>query len=180
MVKIQRNDDKFFLIIDDGEPIELEVKQPSGWDLTVFLPENPTGRKLLNVAALNKRFDKAGVDELELTDKAQRVSNGTREPAIPNKRLIEYLKDYHGTDTDGNEVDGNALYDEYMTIIEEARAAKAAAVKAPKTDLEKAKEKLAKAQAALDALIAEASGETVGTVEADNNKSTKKNKKEAN
>lgn len=178
MVKITRNDDKFYLIIDDGEPIELEVKQPNGWDLTVFLPENPTGRKLLNVAALNKRFDKAGTDELELTDKAQRVSNGTREPAIPNKRLIEYLKGYKGTDADGNEVDGDALYDEYMAIIEEARTAKAATAKTPKTDLEKAKEKLAKAQAALEALLAEAAGDTTdGPMDMAPTKNTKKESK---
>lgn len=137
MVRITRTDDQYFMQVDDNEPVALEVKQPNGWEPTIFLPENPTGRKLVNKKVADKRLE-ANPEGFELTDKPVRNSSGEHAPSVPNKRLVEYLKTLEN---------GQELYDEYMAIIERAKAARDAAKKQPKSELEKAKEKLAKAMA---------------------------------
>ena len=57
MVTITRTDDKYFMTVDQNEPVELEVKQPKGWEPTIMLPENPTNRKLINKAVADKKLD---------------------------------------------------------------------------------------------------------------------------
>lgn len=140
MVTITRTDDKYFMTVDQNEPVELEVKQPKGWEPTIMLPENPTNRKLINKAVADKKLDE-NPDGFELTVKAARVPGQTTSLAVPNKKLIEYLSD--------------AEKEEYMAIIERARQAYEAyeAAKAkPMTEKEKLEAKIAKLQAQIAAM----------------------------
>lgn len=155
MVTITKHDDKYFMVVDDAPEVELEVKQPKGWEPTIMLPENPTGRKLINQASADKRLAETG--SFELTVKHSTGATGSHGPAIPNKRLVEYLKTLDN---------GQALYDEYMAIIERAIQARDAAKSKPKTEKDKLMAKIEAAKKALAKLEAEAAGETVEEVEA--------------
>lgn len=137
MVTITRTDDKYFMTVDQNKPVELEVKQPKGWEPTIMLPENPTNRKLINKAVADKKLDK-NPDGFELTVKAVCVPGQTTSLAVPNKKLIEYLSD--------------AEKEEYMAIIERARQAYEAAKAKPMTEKEKLKAKIAKLQAQIAAM----------------------------
>lgn len=144
MVTIKKVDDMYIMDVD-GEEQLCEVKQPKGWSETLFLPENPTGRKLINKAAADKRLEANG-GSFELTVKAAH-STGPRSRAVPHAKLVEYLKTLD---------DGQALFDEYMSIVESAFAAMDAAKHKPMTDREKLEAQIKKAQAALAKLEAEA------------------------
>lgn len=137
MVTITRTDDKYFMTVDQNEPVELEVKQPKGWEPTIMLPENPTNRKLINKAVADKKLDK-NPDGFELTIKAAHVPGQPASLAVPNKKLIEYLSD--------------AEKEEYMAIIERARQAYEAAKAKPMTEKEKLEAKIAKLQAQIAAM----------------------------
>lgn len=137
MVTITRTDDKYFMTVDQNKPVELEVKQPKGWEPTIMLPENPTTRKLINKAVADKKLDK-NPDGFELTVKAACVPGQTTSLAVPNKKLIEYLSD--------------AEKEEYMAIIERARQAYEAAKAKPMTEKEKLEAKIAKLQAQIAAM----------------------------
>ena len=137
MVTITRTDDKYFMTVDQNKPVELEVKQPKGWEPTIMLPENPTNRKLINKAVADKKLDK-NPDGFELTVKAACVPGPTTSLAVPNKQLIEYLSD--------------AEKEEYMAIIERARQAYEAAKAKPMTEKEKLEAKIAKLQAQIAAM----------------------------
>lgn len=149
MVTIKKVDDQYIMDVDGAETV-LEVKQPKGWDPTLFLPENPTGRKLINLAACDKRLEANG-GSFELTEKAARAS-GPRGRTVPNAKLVEYLKTLDN---------GQALYDEYMSIVEATWKAMDDAKAKPLTEREKLEAKIAKAKAALDKLMAEENKEEV-------------------
>lgn len=149
MVTIKKVDDQYIMDVDGTETV-LEVKQPKGWDPTLFLPENPTGRKLINLAACDKRLEANG-GSFELTEKAARAS-GPRGRTVPNAKLVEYLKMLDN---------GQALYDEYMSIVEATWKAMDDAKAKPLTEREKLEAKIAKAKAALDKLMAEENKEEV-------------------
>lgn len=137
MVTITRTDDKYFMTVDKNKPVELEVKQPKGWEPTIMLPDNPTNRKLINKAVADKKLDE-NPDGFELTVKVARVPGQTTSLAVPNKKLIEYLSD--------------AEKNEYMAIIERARQAYEAAKAKPMTEKEKLEAKIAKLQAQIAAM----------------------------
>lgn len=137
MVTITRTDDKYFMTVDQNKPVELEVKQPKGWEPTIMLPENPTNRKLINKEVADKKLDE-NPDGFELTVKVARVPGQTASLAVPNKKLIEYLSD--------------AEKEEYMAIIERARQAYEAAKAKPMTEKEKLEAKIAKLQAQIAAM----------------------------
>lgn len=153
MVTIKKVDDQYIMDVDGTETV-LEVKQPKGWDKTLFLPENPTGRKLINLAACDKRLEANG-GSFELTVKTAHAT-GPRGKTIPNAKLVEYLKTLDN---------GQELYDEYMAIIDEAYKAMDAAKAKPLTEREKLELKIKKAQEALAKLEA-AAADTNKEVEA--------------
>lgn len=144
MVTIKKVDDQYIMDVDGTETV-LEVKQPRGWDKTLFLPENPTGRKLINLAACDKRLEANG-GSFELTVKTAHAT-GPRGKTVPNAKLVEYLKTLDN---------GQELYDEYMAIIDEAYKAMEAAKAKPLTEREKLELKIKKAQEALAKLEADA------------------------
>lgn len=125
------------MTVGQNKPVELEVKQPKGWEPTLMLPENPTNRKLINKAVADKKLDK-NPDGFELTVKAACVHGQTTSLVVPNKKLIEYLSD--------------AEKEEYMAIIERARQAYEAAKAKPMTEKEKLEAKIAKLQAQIAAM----------------------------
>ena len=153
MVTIKKVDDQYIMDVDGTETV-LEVKQPKGWDKTLFLPENPTGRKLINLAACDKRLEANG-GSFELTVKTAHAT-GPRGKTIPNAKLVEYLKTLDN---------GQELYDEYMAIIDEAYKAMEASKAKPLTEREKLELKIKKAQEALAKLEA-AAADTDKEVEA--------------
>lgn len=142
MVTIKKVDDQYIMDVDGTETV-LEVKQPKGWDPTIMLPENPTGRKLINQAAADKRLEANG-GSFELTVRTAHAT-GPRGKTIPNAKLVEYLKTLDN---------GQELYDEYMGIIDEAYKAMEAAKAKPLTEKEKLMAKIEKAKKALAALEA--------------------------
>lgn len=142
MVTIKKVDGQYIMDVDGTETV-LEVKQPKGWDPTIMLPENPTGRKLINQAAADKRLEANG-GSFELTVRTAHAT-GPRGKTIPNAKLVEYLKTLDN---------GQELYDEYMAIIDEAYKAMEAAKAKPLTEKEKLMAKIEKAKKALAALEA--------------------------
>ena len=142
MVTIKKVDGQYIMDVDGTETV-LEVKQPKGWDPTIMLPENPTGRKLINQAAADKRLEANG-GSFELTVRTAHAT-GPRGKTIPNAKLVEYLKTLDN---------GQELYDEYMGIIDEAYKAMEAAKSKPLTEKEKLLAKIEKAKKALAALEA--------------------------
>lgn len=142
MVTIKKVDGQYIMDVDGTETV-LEVKQPKGWDPTIMLPENPTGRKLINQGAADKRLEANG-GSFELTVRTAHAT-GPRGKTIPNAKLVEYLKTLDN---------GQELYDEYMGIIDEAYKAMEAAKAKPLTEKEKLLAKIEKAKKALEALEA--------------------------
>lgn len=155
MVEITKVDGTYYMSIDGAEVIALEVKQPNGWDPTIFLPENPTGRKLINCKVADAKLEKG---QFILTDKAVRTPGivGARSASVPNRALVEHLKSIDFDEVTGKT--GIELHEEYMAIIEAAKVSMAADKAKPMTELEKAKAKLERARAALEALEAQAGG----------------------
>ena len=133
-IYITKQEGNYYLNREGQEPVRCEVKQPKGWDETVFLPENETNRKLINKAKLDKALEKA--DEFELTVKAP-VTIGQRS-AAPKKPDIEYLDD-----------NDKILYQELMDKIAKAKAEAKAKAKDPKELL---RQKIARYEAQLKAM----------------------------
>ena len=103
------------------------------------IPKNRSNRKWVSKVLLKRTVDQ-GI-RLPLTYKATKKLGpiGNR---LPNEKLIAYLSEEDQA--------------EYKAIIARAYEAKNAAKVQPMTELEKAQAKLAKAQAALEKLLAEA------------------------
>lgn len=137
-IYITKQEGNYYFNREGQEPIRCEVKQPKGWDETVFLPENETNRKLINKAKLDKALEKA--DEFELTVKAP-VTIGQRS-SVPKKPDIEYLDD-----------NDKILYQELMDKIAKARADEKAKAKAKAKDpKEILRQKIARYEAQLKAM----------------------------
>lgn len=86
---ITKFEDNYFLNIDGQEPIKCEVKQPKGWDMTVFLPENPTGRKLFNLNKLEAALQKNNEVELNVKTPINRTNTQSTRTRTPIEDYLE-------------------------------------------------------------------------------------------
>lgn len=127
----------YYLNVEGQAPQKCEVKQPKGWDMTIFLPENPTNRKLINKARLDANLEKS--PEYELTVKTPVTI--MRGPKTPKKPDIEYL----------DEKD-RAVYQKLLKKIKAAKEKEKEEAKKPKSPKEILMAKIAKYQAQLEAL----------------------------
>lgn len=130
MVTITKVQDTYTLN-DNGVITNLTVVQPKGWDPTIQLPENSTGRKLINVPKLDKALEQNPIYEL----KAKTQSNKSDKPSTPRtvKSLEEYLT---GEDKE-----------KFLELKAKAIAQREAARNHKMTDLEKARKLVEKYQA---------------------------------
>lgn len=108
-------------------------------DRTIALTKNTSGRQYFNRAKADAEIAEKGYVDLYFKATKHIGSHTTR---IPNEKLISYLP--------------KELQDEYNAIIARAIEAKNADKKKPMTEMEKAKARLLKAQAAYDKLINDA------------------------
>lgn len=137
--KIIRDEDGNFHVEDSDGTVGPVCKFCEENDKTIRLTPNASKRQYFSRAKANAEIDEKGYAELFYRAPHPIGPTGSR---LPNEKLIRYLPE--------------DLQAEYKAIIERAMAAKAAAKKQPMTELEKAQAKLAKAQAALAALLEEA------------------------
>lgn len=86
---ITKSKDNYFLNIEGQEPIKCEVKQPKGWDMTVFLPENPTGRKLFNLNKLEAALQKNDKVELDVRTPVNRTNTQSTRTRTPIEDYLE-------------------------------------------------------------------------------------------
>ena len=127
----------YYLNVEGQDPQKCEVKQPKGWDVTIFLPENPTNRKLINKAKLDANLEKS--PEYEISVKTPVTF--TRGPKTPKKPDIEYLSD-----------EDKIVYQELLDKIKAAKEKEKEEAKKPKSPKEILMAKIAKYQAQLEAL----------------------------
>lgn len=136
-VFVNKSNGDYYLNVEGQEPQKCEVKQPKGWDATVFLPDNPTNRKLINKARLDANLEKS--PEYELSVKTPVTI--TRGPRTPKKPDIEYLSD-----------EDKVVYQELLDKIKAAKEKEKEEAKKPKLPKEILMAKIAKYQAQLEAL----------------------------
>lgn len=86
---ITKLEDNYFLNIEGQEPIKCEVKQPKGWDMTVFLPENPTGRQLFNLNKLEAALQKNDEVELNVKTPVNRTNTQSTRTRTPIEDYLE-------------------------------------------------------------------------------------------
>lgn len=86
---ITKLEDNYFLNIEGQEPIKCEVKQPKGWDMTVFLPENPAGRKLFNLNKLEAALQKNDEVELNVKTPVNRTNTQSTRTRTPIEDYLE-------------------------------------------------------------------------------------------
>lgn len=86
---ITKLEDNYFLNIEGQAPIKCEVKQPKGWDMTVFLPENPTGRKLFNLNKLEAALQKNDEVELNVKTPVNRTNTQSTRTRTPIEDYLE-------------------------------------------------------------------------------------------
>ena len=144
LCKVIREDDNYYVVdCATGEKSEPLTISKDG--IAFKLPENAANRTWLNVKNAVATIDTDGY--VGLTYKATKTI-GSVTHRLPNEKLIAYLSPEE--------------QEEYKAIIARAIAARDAAKAQPKTELEKAKEKADKAQAAYEKLLAmaELTGET--------------------
>lgn len=142
--QLVKKEDGYHIIDFDGtEGPVCKISKPDdiGNKWIIFTP-NKSNRKYIVLSKAEAFFAENPDGAIDLYYKATKKigSSGTR---IPNEKLISYLPE--------------AEQEEYRAIIARAIAAKEADKKQPKTELEKAQDKLAKAKAAYEKLLAEAS-----------------------
>jgi hypothetical protein len=123
-------------IVDDGK--------------TFSLPTNDSNRKWFNIARAKEAIANDGYCPLYY--KESRVLGTSSGNKMPNAKLISYLSPEE--------------QEEYKAIIARAIEAKNAAENAPKTEAEKLQDKIAKAQRALEKLMAQAANMDTESVEA--------------
>lgn len=147
LASIVMEGDEFFVVdIATGEK-QGPCKYCDEGDKTIVLPKNASNRKWFNRKKAQEECEKNG--SCELPYKASRhIGSGSNK--VPNSKMVEWYRD--------NVEGGQALYDEYMAIINEAIAARDAAKAKPMTELEKAQAKLKKAQESYAKLLAQAAG----------------------
>lgn len=136
--------DGTYTLVDNGTMTELKIVQPKGWDPTLELPENSTGRKLVNVPNLEKHLDSEG--RFELKAKAPRIaSTEPKAPKSPTKKWYEWLSE-----------EDQAILHELEAKAEAAKQAHIEAEKAIKNSpLEKARRAAEAAEARAAKLRAE-------------------------
>lgn len=86
---ITKSEGNYFLNIEGQEPIKCEVKQPKGWDMTVFLPENPTDRKLFNLNKLEAMLQKNDEVELNVKTPVNRTNTQSTRTRTPIEDYLE-------------------------------------------------------------------------------------------
>ena len=141
--QIVKREDGYHVIDFDGT--EGPVCNRRTTDGYIILTPNKSNRKCYNEKNAEKFFAENPDGAIDLYYKASRKI-GSSGPRIPNEKLISYLPE--------------AEQEEYRAIIARAMAAKEAAKVQPKTELEKAEARLAKAKAAYEKMLAEAAGTT--------------------
>lgn len=108
-------------------------------DKTIVLPANSANRHWANRAKVDAAIAENG--QFDMVYKATKKV-GSYTSKLPNEKLISYLSE--------------DMQAEYKAIIDRAREAMEADKAKPKTEVEKAQEKLARAQAALEKLLKQA------------------------
>ena len=137
---IIKDEDGDFRVVDYNGEIGPKCKLVDEGDRTIALTPNKSNRKWFNKARAEAEIAEKGQADLYFKASKHFGSANTR---MPNEKLVEkYLS-----------ADELA---EYKAIIQRAIEAREADKKQPKTDLEKAQEKLAKAKAAYEKLLAQA------------------------
>ena len=111
----------------------------------IILTANSSNRKCVNEKNAEKFFAENPDGKIELKYKGTRTI-GASGPKLPNAKLIAYLSEEE--------------QNEYKDIIARAIAARDADKSKPKTELEKAQARLAKAKEAYEKLLADAAGTT--------------------
>lgn len=139
--KIIKDEEGNFHVVDFDGTVGPACKFCDANDKTIVLTKNKSNRQWFNRAKAEAAIAEQGY--VELGYKASRHIGATG-GKLPNEKLISYLP--------------QELQDEYKAIIDRAIEARNAAKKQPMTELEKAQAKLAKAQAAYEALLAEVQG----------------------
>lgn len=134
---IKEGDDYFLVDLESNE--KSEPLKISSDGVAFVLPANRANRKWATINKVNATLDKG--ERFTMTYKATKKF-GPIGNKLPHEKLIAYLSEEDQA--------------EYRAIIARAQEAKAADKAQPKSELEKAKEKLARAQAALDKLMQEA------------------------
>ena len=139
LCKIIKDNDSYFIVdCNTGEMSNPLVISKDG--IAFILPANAANRKFANVKNVNAAIDANG--EYPLTYKATRTIGNTGGTKMPNAKLISYLSPEE--------------QEEYKAIIARAIEAKQAAENKPKTEADKLQDKIAKAQKALEKLMAQA------------------------
>ena len=137
---IIKDEDGDFRVVDNDGTLGPKCKLVDEGNRTIALTPNMSNRKWFNKARAEAEIAEKG--QADLYFKASKHF-GSASARIPNEKLVEkYLNE-----------DELA---EYKAIIAKAVAAREADKKQPKTELEKAQDKLAKAKAAYEKLLAQA------------------------
>lgn len=139
LAKVVKLDDGFHVIDSDGTIGPVCTRRTT--DGYIILTPNAANRKCLNEKNANKFFDENPDGYIPLSYKETRKI-GSVSTKMPNAKLISYLSPEE--------------QEEYKAIIARAIEAKQAAENKPKTEAEKLQDKIAKAQKALEKLMAQA------------------------
>lgn len=124
------------------EDVVLEVKQPSGWDRTIFLPENESGRKLINVPKLDKILEKDG--QYELKPKTIAAKSSTKSTTKVKLPMTE--QDLHPDKADEDYLEGEEreLFIQLRDKIQAAKTRPLSKKELLQMQIEKYKAELAK------------------------------------
>lgn len=144
--KIVKDDEGNYYVIDEnGQGPACKFCEEN--DKTIVLTPNLAKRQFFSRAKADKEIAEKGY--AELTYRTLREP-GTQTRRLPNEKLIAYLPE--------------DLQKEYKALVAkafDAMAAAKAAAKAPKSDIEKAQERLNKAKALYEKLLAESTTENI-------------------
>lgn len=125
---ITKENGTYWLNEEGQAPVPIEVKCPKGWEPTLVLPENSSGRKLINENKLMKCLEKNPIYELSPKGEVHKNPQGQSRSV---KGLEEYL--------DGEEKEL------FLNLIEKARENKKKSMEKPKlSEKEKLEKKIEK------------------------------------
>ena len=143
---VVKHEDGYHVIDQDGTVGPVCNRRTT--DGYIILTPNASNRKCLNEKNADEFFAAHPDGKIALCFKATRTGmTGGHSTAMPNAKLIAYLPE--------------DLQEEYKAIIARAIEARDAAKAKPMTEREKLEAKLAKAKAAYEKLLAQASNEEV-------------------
>lgn len=137
LAKVIKDDEGYKVVDNDGSIGPVCTKMTV--DGYLILSPNAANRKCINKELLDQVFEN-GATEVPLTYRATRTIGGSSSK-IPNEKLLAYATDEEK--------------EEYIAIIEEAKAAMDADKKKPLTEREKLEAKIAKAKEQLAKLLEE-------------------------